>query len=328
MIDVTRQPCPVCDRTSSDVLHRTTYPEFGYPGTFTMHRCKACGLLFNSPRLDPAQLADLYGRNYYFFARTASEEFDRIVNMYLRTIALLNESLLSGRRLMDIGCGRGYFPAVLKRLGWDAAGIEISPDAARFARDKLGLNVFTGTIEQYLALHALQFSVVTAIDVLEHIPAPGEFIRSAACLVETGGRLIIDTPNAAAANLARRGALWKGFNPFHIFLFTTENLTSLLLRHGFVIEQSFSYRNTPWTAGARNWITAGLRRIGLFSPAAKCYLGLKRLTAASDISPGKYVSRTALKIQSQSPYTFCTDNTGPLAATKTGDNIVVIARKL
>ncbi len=328
MIDLAGQPCPICEQTSSDVLHRTTYPEFGYAGTFIMRRCQGCGLLFNSPRLDPDQLANLYGRNYYFFARTASEEFNRIVKMYLRTLALLNESRLPAKRLMDIGCGRGYFPAVLKHLGWDAAGVEISPDASRFARDRLGLNVFTGTVEQYAGRNPRQFPVVTAIDVLEHVPSPGEFIRSAASLVETGGRLIIDTPNAAAANIARRGVLWKGFNPFHVFLFSIENLTSLLSRHGLVIEQSFSYNNKPWTPGTRDSIMAGLRAIGLFPMAARFYLVLKRLTAASDSNPDKYVSRTALRIQSQSAYTSCADNAGPLAVRRTGDNIVLIARKL
>jgi SAM-dependent methyltransferase len=332
MIDLSSQPCPVCGQTSSRVLHETTYPEHGYPGPFVVRRCDGCGLLFNSPRLDLDALGDLYGRNYYFFQREDSRELNRIVTMHQRTIGLLEGQTIE-RRCIDIGCGRGYFPAVLKHLGWQAGGIEISPDAAQYARGTFSLDVFTGTVEQYAASpDAKQFPLVTAIDVIEHVPSPDDFVAAAARVVAPHGQIIIDTPNAAAHNIAVKGVRWKGFNPFHIYLFTIDNLTTLLSRHGLRVERSFSYGNTPldqhepMAMKLRDTLIHGLKAVGLLKPVVGLYFGMKKLTAPPS-DPGPHIAAAVSRIQTDLPYTGTPDSTAPLATEKTGDNIVVVARK-
>lgn len=327
MIDLSQVPCPVCGQVSSQVLHDTTYPEHKYPGTFTLRQCNGCGLLFNSPRLDPDELGRLYGSNYYFFLRKDAGEFDRIVAMYQRTIGLI-ASRVQARRCIDIGCGRGYFPAVLKQLGWDASGIEISEDAAAYGRSRFGLDIFTGTVEQYAPSgNVRQFPLVTAIDVIEHVPHPGDFVKAAGSIVETGGWLIIDTPNAAAANIAAKGTAWKGFNPFHIYLFSIENLASLLSRHGLSVETSFSYGNAPAAPTLRDHAIHGLKKAGLLAPVVDAYFGVKKMTVARSGDPGPLVAAAAKRIGSEPPYAATPDSSSPLARSKTGDNIVVIARK-
>ncbi|HEY7087508.1 MAG TPA: class I SAM-dependent methyltransferase [Tepidisphaeraceae bacterium] len=333
MIDLTRVPCPVCGQTDNNqILHRTTYPEHHYPGTFTLYRCRGCGLIFNSPRLDLDELARLYGRNYYFFLRKDSREFSRIVSMYQRTVALIdNDGLVShsARRSLDVGCGRGYFPAVLKRLGWDAAGVEISPEAAEYAKSKFGLDVFTGTIEQYrTSPSARQFPLVTAIDVIEHVPDPQAFIAAAAACVEPGGWLIIDTPNGAAQNITSQGVAWKGFNPFHIYLFSIDNLAGILSRHGMGVDRSFSYSNNSSSISLRDRAIHGLKAVGMLSPLVQLYFGLKKMTVGGGDSPEPHIEQAVSRIHREPKYTSTPDSTAPLAAGKTGDNIVVFARKL
>jgi 2-polyprenyl-3-methyl-5-hydroxy-6-metoxy-1,4-benzoquinol methylase len=333
MIDLTTQPCPVCGQTSSQVFHQTTYPEHHYPGAFVLRRCGGCGLLFNSPRLDLKELGELYGRNYYFFARKDSREFHRIVEMYRRTIRVLDNEPIE-KRCIDIGCGRGYFPAVLKQIGWEASGVEISPDAAEYGRGKFSLDVFTGTVEQFAgSSDARQFPLVTAIDVIEHVPSPDQFVAGAARIVAPGGWLIIDTPNGAAHNIAVKGVRWKGFNPFHIYLFSIENLTTLLARHGMRVERSFSYGNTPLeqheptAMKLRDTVVHGLKGAGLLGPAVSMYFGMKKLTSRKGSDPKPHISAAVSRINREPPYTSTDDSTNPLAAGKTGDNIVVFARK-
>jgi 2-polyprenyl-3-methyl-5-hydroxy-6-metoxy-1,4-benzoquinol methylase len=325
MIDLTHPPCPICAQTSSEVLYRMTYPEYRYAGTFILRRCSGCGLLFNSPRLDDGELEKLYSKNYYFFSRAAASEFKRIAGMYFRTIGQIDGTLLRTKRLIDIGCGRGYFPAVLNGLGWDAHGVEISPDASQFARDYFDLNVFNGTVEQFLSTSKGQFSIVTAIDVIEHVSDPDEFIRAAANIVESGGWLIIDTPNAAAANIAADGIFWKGFNPFHIYLFSIKNLTMLLSRYGLTVEQSFSYNNSS-SSGMRREIISSMKKTGLSAMIARMYFGSKRWMTVFDGSLPLLAKRAASEIKRKSSSKRLVDD-GPFAATKTGDNFVVIARR-
>src|SRR5690349_12823049 len=116
MISLNNEPCCVCGQTRSLLVQETTYPEHGYPGSFCLRKCSSCGLLFNSPRLDNHELAQLYGKNYYFFNRSDATELARIPPMYARSVALVADEFKDGGRVsLDIGSGRGYFPAVLKR---------------------------------------------------------------------------------------------------------------------------------------------------------------------------------------------------------------------
>src|SRR3954451_3693665 len=337
MISLNNEPCCVCGETRSLLVQETTYPEHGYPGSFRLRKCGKCGLLFNSPRLDEKELGELYGQNYYFFNRTDARELARIVPMYARTVALVADEV-SKKECLDVGSGRGYFPAVLKELGWDAHGVEISPEASAYARERFKLeNVFTGTIEQFAASDkARSFPLVTAIDVIEHVPSPDAFIAALAKVVEDNGLLIIDTPNAAAYNIKVDGESWQGFNPFHIYLFTILNLRQLLGKHGFQVEQSFSYNNvpadsTPPTAARKLRMKAldTARLLGVARPLAKLYfsLGSRPSIKHRHLDLPTALKQAAEMAKSAPPYLKTPDAEERLAREATGDNIVVIARK-
>ena len=336
MISLNNEPCPICRDTRSLLVQETTYPEHRYPGSFCLRKCSTCGLLFNSPRLDDHELAQLYGKNYYFFNRNDATELARIPAMYMRTIALVADQFNHDdrRHSLDIGSGRGYFPAVLKRLGFDAHGVEISREAAEYARMRFGLEtIYTGTIEQFTDENNTRFPLVTAIDVIEHVPAPASFVRALARVVQSGGLAIIDTPNAAAYNIGVEDTAWKGFNPFHIYLFTIANLRQLLEANGFAVEQSFSYNNQPADREGRppmDRLRARAiemaRSTGMIGPAARTYFKLKSLKRQQpDVEP--HLADAVKRCQTSPSYLSTRDAEEPLAREATGDNIVVIARR-
>lgn len=89
------KPCCVCRSTKSHLIVEMEYPLYHYhPGKFTIRKCNKCGLLFNSPRLPDEELFNLYDANYYFFERHDSDEFGRITDLYLRTVALIQHGLI------------------------------------------------------------------------------------------------------------------------------------------------------------------------------------------------------------------------------------------
>jgi 2-polyprenyl-3-methyl-5-hydroxy-6-metoxy-1,4-benzoquinol methylase len=334
MISLNNEPCCACGQTRSLLVQETTYPEHRYPGSFCLRRCSGCGLLFNSPRLDDDELARLYGQNYYFFNRADSRELARIPAMYARTVALVADRV-SPKTILDVGCGRGYLPAVLSRLGWDAHAVEISPGAAAYARRRFALaNVFTGTVEQYARSNvARTFPLVTAIDVIEHVPRPDEFVAALARVVEPAGWLIVDTPNGAAHNIRTEGDSWKGFNPFHVFLFSISNLSRLLEKHGFSVEQSFSYGDGAgdWTGKplprkVRDGAIAAARSMRVIGPLARAYFKLQALSASRGELPA-HLNRAARAVEKTRPYRDATDGRSPREANETGDNLVIVARR-
>jgi ubiquinone/menaquinone biosynthesis C-methylase UbiE len=74
--------------------------------------------------------------------------------------------------LLDVGCGRGAFGALVKRdFGSEVWGIEPNSEAAKFAISRLD-RVFIREFDEHLELPADYFDVVTFNDSLEHFPYP------------------------------------------------------------------------------------------------------------------------------------------------------------
>lgn len=328
-------PCCICGSTDSALLFEREYAQHRYPGLFAMRRCGGCGLLFNSPRLDGENLRELYQRNYYFFKRNDVREFGRIVDMYAHTIALV-DGAVRRRSVLEIGSAKGYLLAVLKELGWETLGVEVSREAAAYARSRFGLQVFEGMLEDYLQSSARRtFPLVLAIDVIEHVPDPDRFVACAAEVVEPGGLFIIDTPNGAARDIDVQGPAWYGFNPFHIFLFSAGNLTRLLEQHGFVVDRAFSYRNS--LSGDKNasqprkrhmtqgWTGAVRRSLSLGQIGRRGHQRLQQIRSALGRSAAL---RNAVQRARHCPsYLESEDCHAELAAARKGVNLLVIARR-
>jgi 2-polyprenyl-6-hydroxyphenyl methylase / 3-demethylubiquinone-9 3-methyltransferase len=104
-----------------------------------------------------------------------------------------------GLRVLDLGCGAGVAAEALARRGFDVLGVDAAPDvigaAADHARGQgLRLAYRVGTAEDVLA-EGLRFPIVTALEVIEHVPDAVAFVRGLAALVEPGGLAFLSTLN-------------------------------------------------------------------------------------------------------------------------------------
>ena len=255
--DVNR-PCFVCGADDSTEAYKPDVRKWGHHGDFVLRRCTGCGLVFNSPRLAPPALAELYRRNYYFFDRYPAGELSRIVRAYLRTVALLPGT--SGGTLLEVGSAKGYMLALLRGLGWQVTGVELAEEAAAYARRVFGVEVFSGTLERFRRTANRQYDVVLVQDVLEHVPEPGEFLRDLHASLKPGGRLVIDTPNVGARNVELLGSRWRGFNPFHIYLYDRVSLERVLTGAGFSVRTIGTYNNVGITESATRPARSSNRR--------------------------------------------------------------------
>jgi len=107
---------------------------------------------------------------------------------------------LSGKRIVDIGCGGGILTESKSMAGADVMGIDMADGpltVAKLHQAESGTKVSYEqmTAEALAASRPGEFDVVTCLEMLEHVPDPAEVIRSCAELVKPGGKLFFSTIN-------------------------------------------------------------------------------------------------------------------------------------
>jgi ubiquinone/menaquinone biosynthesis C-methylase UbiE len=117
----------------------------------------------------------------------------------------------NGRKLLDVGSGKGIFVAALRAHGYDAEGIEPSEALLEIAKKNFPDYTFRGGSATALPYPAASFDCVICIEVLEHIPETETAIRELTRVLKPGGRLVIIDKNIFSLHPAYfvPTALWK-----------------------------------------------------------------------------------------------------------------------
>jgi len=219
---------------------------------FSLVKCKQCGLIYVNPRLPGNKLSNLYQQEYYsFYADDASEESRRRKRTFKVEVAELEkitEKLGLNKNILDIGCGGGFFLDSLDD-SWEKHGAELNPVAAEFAKDKFGINVFQGKLDD-ADFPNETFNVVKMRGVIEHLSDPLRELYQVHRILRKGGLLTINTPNIGSLCGKIYGEKFRLVCPtHHIYYFSTRTLSRMLQKVGFKIcKVSYHYFDTPYAS--------------------------------------------------------------------------------
>lgn len=118
----------------------------------------------------------------------------------LRLDWINNAAGLSGKKVVDIGCGGGILAESMAARGAEVTGVDLSEKALGVAR----LHLYeSGQTVSYRHISAediareapASFDIVTCMEMLEHVPDPASTIRACATLVKPGGKVFFSTLN-------------------------------------------------------------------------------------------------------------------------------------
>jgi hypothetical protein len=221
---------------------RTCLPEL------RLGRCEGCGSLWSSDaRQDQNLLVDAYRRipDTYFGEQIIDPRF---VRLYRKLESMLQKHA-HGRRLIDIGCGDGAFLASLSPR-WEKSGIEPSSSGAMAARSH-GLDVQCGVLET--CSQSEEVDVITALDVIEHVVHPEEFIALARKRMAVGGLLLLMTGDASSMTARIAGDRWSYLRWCgHVSVLSGEALRLLLLKQEYEV-LDFMRCSHPASPGVKAW---------------------------------------------------------------------------
>jgi 2-polyprenyl-3-methyl-5-hydroxy-6-metoxy-1,4-benzoquinol methylase len=148
-------------------------------------RCRRCSLEYFLPRAlvgPPSLYVALEKFDWYYLAEKWEHR------------QALTE-LVGAERGLEIGSGFGAFVALASKLCPTFQGCDQNPSALQVASER-GLNVKDVDLQALTRSEPASYDVVCAFQVLEHVGAPGEFLRTCCALLKPRGKLILSLPNA------------------------------------------------------------------------------------------------------------------------------------
>ncbi|MEN9243630.1 MAG: class I SAM-dependent methyltransferase [Gloeomargarita sp. DG02_5_bins_242] len=159
----------------------------GHPA-IELYECLDTGLYFFTP-WDTAGSEALYQelQKLDFYYMEEKWEYDQALQLL--------QPLSPEHKVLEVGCGRGYFVKKLKKLGIEITGLELNQLAVNYAQAQ-SLSVHRESLENWAQKYPGQYTAVCSFQVLEHIAQPKQFIQHCLDCLAPNGQLILAVPNA------------------------------------------------------------------------------------------------------------------------------------
>ncbi len=187
--------------------------------------CMACGMVQRTGHRFLG-LTDFYERDYsLYYDRAGTESFN--APRYRQIAEWVASVHPSPRRILEVGCGRGWTMREMAKVFPEAvlAGLEPAVDNSQAARDA-GFDVFTGKLDEFATNE--RFDLIFSNHVIQHTVDPVAFLRSHAALLTQHGLAIVTVQDARETT---NELLYSDQN----FSFLPDNLATLAKAAGLTI---------------------------------------------------------------------------------------------
>ena len=230
--------CNLCNSDDANLLFTAKDRNWCTEGSFNLVKCNVCGLVYINPRPTIQEMRKYYPKYYHVSASGIVEVTDENkVEMYpiFKDRARAISAFKKNGRILDVGCGDGYFLKRMKDKGWETYGVEPGEVASKYAKDVLKVNAFNGELKE-ACYPDKYFDVITLFEVLEHLHNPSANLSEIGRILKEDGLLVITVPNftgfAYKIFKERRLALDA---PRHLYHFSQVTLCKILKKMEFKV---------------------------------------------------------------------------------------------
>ncbi len=228
--------CPVCGSTDIKKVFDAA-DHFSSGEVFPVCDCRECGFRFTNNFPSEDTIGKYYNSPDYI---SHSDSNKGLINklyhlmrryMLTRKMNLVNRYVDGqNRRLLDIGCGTGYFLQAAKERGFTVAGIEKNDLARTHAITHFGLDVKDE--KSFFDIADTSFNVITLWHVLEHLEKLNESLEKINGILTPDGTVVIALPNHHAYDARVYGKQWAAYDvPRHLWHFSPGTVEKLLNKH-------------------------------------------------------------------------------------------------
>lgn len=243
------QACLICGSENSSVRYTAT-DHFVSNESFAVVECMVCGFNYthNFPSADsigPYYKSDDYISHSDTQKGLVNKAYHTVRKIMLSRKYRLIKRLTDGKKLLDIGCGTGYFPAYMKSKFYDVSGMEMDAGARNFAKAHFNVDVFDPPT-MLNEKHSREFDIITLWHVLEHLHEPVDYINWIKDSLKDDGVLIIAIPNCNSFDAGIYGKYWAAYDvPRHLWHFTPDTFQAFISQFGLSL---VSLRRMPFDA--------------------------------------------------------------------------------
>ena len=261
------EPCYLCSG-KTDVLYNFRKNK----NLYSLLECLECNFLRINPVPDQKIIDGLYRDLAISEAKLEKEVFSSNFLTYIKKKLIINPLIKNLRqhitfigkpKLLDIGCSTGWITNVSKYEGFDASGLEANIFAAEYGREKYGIEIIDGYIEDLET--DTKYDAVTMFHVLEHIADPQKMLEQTHELLNEKGKLLIVVPNAGSlgVELFKKNYNWN--IPHHISFFSPLTIRDILTQSGFRVLNVKHLISPPLLFYSYNKFMRQRKKKGLFS---------------------------------------------------------------
>ncbi|MFZ0282150.1 MAG: class I SAM-dependent methyltransferase [Bacteroidales bacterium] len=235
---VLHDKCPLC---SSDQIsfYLRCRDHLKSKEEFDLWKCSICRFIFTQGHPDENEIGSYYESDDYISHDDRATGFINRIYLLARDFMLRRKLRIVCKatgvkkgKILDIGCGTGYFAATMIKGGWDVTGIEPNTKARDFASHHFGIDVRKP--EEISSLPSGYFDCVTMWHVLEHLEDPTGYAAEILRLLKPGGVCLAALPNCSSFDAKYYREYWAAYDvPRHLRHFTPETFSVFAEKTGF-----------------------------------------------------------------------------------------------